>query len=58
MLAANPADRHQCHYVKAKIIALEYEYSDGKLATLYGPRKITSYDESGQEIKHNEMLLP
>lgn len=49
-----PADQHRCHYVKAKITVLHYP--DGKLAILHGPRKIASYDETGQEIKQNEKL--
>jgi len=50
-----PADLHRCHYVKAKVTVLRY--LDGKLAILHGPRKIASYDVTGQEIKHNEKLL-
>jgi len=49
-----PADQHRCHYVKAKVTVLRYP--DGKLAILHGPRKIANYDETGQEIKHNEKL--
>ena len=50
-----PADQHRCHYVKAKVTVLRYP--DGKLAILHGPRKIATYDETGLEIKHDEMLL-
>ena len=50
-----PADQHRCHYVKAKVTVLSYP--DGKLAILYGPRKIPSYVEMGQEIKQNKKLL-
>jgi transposase len=50
-----PADQHRCHYVKAKVTVLRY--LDGRLAILHGPRKIASYDETGQGIKQNEKLV-
>ena len=43
-----PADRHRCHYVKAKVTVLRR--SDGSLAVLHGPRKLAEYNDMG-EIK-------
>lgn len=40
-----PANRHRCHYARAKVTVLRY--SDGKLAILHGPHKIADYDETG-----------
>lgn len=39
-----PADRHRCHYVKAKITVLRRQ--DGTLVILHGPRKLAEYDAS------------
>lgn len=44
-----PADRHRCHYVKAKVRV--HRYSDGRLGVFHGPRKLADYDASGLEIK-------
>ena len=41
-----PADRHRCHYVKAKVRV--HCYSDGKLAVFHGPRKLAGYDRDGK----------
>jgi len=49
-----PADKHRCHFVKAKVTVLRY--LDGRLAILHGPRKIASYDEAGKVVKQNEKL--
>ena len=40
-----PADRHRCHYVKAKVSVLRH--TDGTLALMHGPRKLAQYDVCG-----------
>jgi transposase len=44
-----PADRHRCHYVKAKVRV--HEYSNGNLAIFHGPRCLAHYDINGKELK-------
>ncbi|MGH9576078.1 MAG: ISNCY family transposase [Terriglobales bacterium] len=44
-----PADRHRCHYVKAKVRV--HEYPDRHLAIFHGPRRLAHYDGSGKELK-------
>jgi len=44
-----PADRHRCHYVKAKVRV--HEYSDGTLAVFHGPRCLAHYAANGKELK-------
>ena len=44
-----PADRHRCHYVKAKVRV--HEYPNRHLALFYGPRRLAEYDASGKECK-------
>ncbi len=44
-----PADRHRCHYVKAKVRV--HEYPDRHIALFYGPRRLVEYDASGKECK-------
>lgn len=44
-----PADRHRCHYVKARVTVLCYP--NGHMAIMHGPRKLAAYDLSGKEIK-------
>jgi hypothetical protein len=46
-----PADRHRCHYVKAKVRV--HEYPDRSLAIFHGPRRLAQYDASGKERKFN-----
>ncbi|HNH23840.1 MAG TPA: hypothetical protein PK261_02525 [Accumulibacter sp.] len=46
-----PADRHRCHYVKAKVTVLRH--TDRTLAILHGPRKLADYDEAGKVIPSN-----
>ena len=46
-----PADRHRCHYVKAKVAVLRR--SDRTLAILHGPRKLADYDQAGNIIPLN-----
>lgn len=41
-----PADRHRCHYVKAKVAVLRR--IDGSMAVLHGPRKLAEYRPDGQ----------
>lgn len=41
-----PADRHRCHYVKAKVAVLRR--TDGTLAILHGPRRLAEYDAQGK----------
>ena len=38
-----PADRHRCHYVKAKVRV--HCYLDGRVAIFHGPRKLADYDK-------------
>ena len=44
-----PADRHRCHYVKAKVRV--HEYPDRTLAIFHGPRCLAQYDVNGKERK-------
>ena len=44
-----PADRHRCHYVKAKVRV--HEYPDRHLAIFHGPRRLAEYNSSGREFK-------
>lgn len=44
-----PADRHRCHYVKARVRV--NRYPDGRLAIFHGPRKLVAYDSQGKEIR-------
>lgn len=44
-----PADRHRCHYVKAKVRV--HEYPDRTLAVFHGPRCLARYDARGRELK-------
>lgn len=46
-----PADRHRCHYVRAKVTVLRR--SDNTLAILHGPRKLADYDEAGKVMPPN-----
>ncbi len=43
-----PADRHRCHYVKARVRVLRY--TDGSLSIHHGSRELARYDAQGQEI--------
>jgi transposase len=45
-----PADRHRCHYVKAKVTVLRR--SNGSLALLHGPRKLAEYSATGELMAH------
>jgi hypothetical protein len=46
-----PADRHRCHYVKARVRV--HRYADGNLAVFHGPRKLADYDPEGRAITQN-----
>ena len=46
-----PADRHRCHYVKARVAV--HRYADGNLAVFHGPRKLAGYDPEGRAIIQN-----
>jgi hypothetical protein len=41
-----PADRHRCHFVKAKIRV--HRYPDGRLAVFHGPRRLAEYEATGR----------
>jgi len=43
-----PADRHRCHYVKAKVSVVRH--TDGTLAILHGPRRLADYDVNGKPL--------
>jgi len=45
-----PADRHRCHYVKAKVRV--HRYGSGELAVFHGPRKLADYNHEGKAIIH------
>lgn len=44
-----PADRHRCHYVKAKVAVLRR--IDGSLAVLHGPRMLAEYGSDGKVLQ-------
>lgn len=46
-----PADRHRCHYVKAKVRV--HRYANGELAVFHGPRKLADYNAQGKAIAQN-----
>ncbi len=46
-----PADRHRCHYVKAKVRV--HRYANGDLAVFHGPRKLADYNPEGKTITKN-----
>jgi transposase len=41
-----PADRHRCHYVKAKVCV--HRYAGGSMAVFHGPRKLADYNSEGK----------
>ena len=43
-----PADRHRCHYVKARVRV--HRHADGTLAVFHGPRKLADYNHEGKAI--------
>jgi transposase len=46
-----PADRHRCHYVKARVRV--HRYANGHLAVFHGPRKLAEYNPEGRAIAQN-----
>ena len=46
-----PADRHRCHYVKAKVRV--HRYASGDLAVFHGPRKLADYNCEGKATVQN-----
>lgn len=50
-----PADRHRCHYVKARVTVLRY--SNGHMAIMHGPRKLATYNTFGKEIKPHHTVV-
>ena len=46
-----PADRHRCHYVKARVRI--HRYASGELAVFHGPRKLADYNREGKAINQN-----
>lgn len=44
-----PADRHRCHYVKAKVRV--HRYPNGRLAVFHGPRRLADYNVQGKLLK-------
>ncbi|MGH8628300.1 MAG: hypothetical protein ACREYC_24560 [Gammaproteobacteria bacterium] len=46
-----PADRHRCHYIKAKVRVRRYP--DASLAVFHGPRKLADYDAQGRFKQNN-----
>jgi hypothetical protein len=44
-----PANRHRCHYVKAKVRVRRY--ADGSLAVFHGPRRLASYAADGHLVE-------
>lgn len=49
-----PADRHRCHYVKAKVRV--HEYPDRSLALFHGPRCLAHYTANGKELKFKNTI--
>lgn len=45
------ADRHRCHYVKAKVRV--HRYDNGDLAVFHEPRKLSDYNREGKIITQN-----
>lgn len=46
-----PADRHRCHYIKAKVRVRRYP--DASLAVFHGPRRLADYDAQGRFKQNN-----
>ncbi|MDX8402734.1 MAG: hypothetical protein R8K47_08895 [Mariprofundaceae bacterium] len=40
-----PADKHRCHYVKARVRV--HRYPNGDMAVFHGPRQLAEYDING-----------
>jgi transposase len=48
-----PADRHRCHYVKAKVRV--HRHVDGTLAVFHGPRLLARYDALGRALNRTDV---
>ena len=48
-----PADRHRCHYVKARVRV--HRYPDQTLAVFHGPRCLARYDAGGNPVQPHEL---
>jgi len=48
-----PADRHRCHYVKAKVRV--HRYADGSLGVFHGPRQLASYGVDGSLTEPDDL---
>jgi hypothetical protein len=48
MILQIPADRHRCHYVKAKVRV--HRYANGALALFHGPRGLAYFTPEGKPI--------
>ena len=46
-----PADRHRCHYVKARVCV--NRYANGALALFHGPRGLAYFTPDGRPITHD-----
>ncbi len=49
-----PADRHRCHYVKARVRV--HRYADDSLAVFHGPRKLACYNHEGKVLAQSLKL--
>jgi len=43
-----PPDKYRCHYIRAKVSV--HRYNDGSLAIFHGPRKLATYDPTGNLV--------
>jgi hypothetical protein len=53
LLLQIPADRHRCHYVKAKVRV--HRYADGSLAVFHGPRRLAAYGADGRLAEPDDL---
>ena len=51
-----PADRHRCHYVKARVTVLRRS-PNRQMAIMHAPQKLATYDSSGKKIKPNNTVV-
>jgi len=49
-----PADKHRCHYVKAKVRVHRYE--DDSMAVFHGPRRLADYDKDGKPVRDEKAM--
>jgi transposase len=54
LLLQIPADRHRCHYVKARVRVCRY--ADGNLAVFHGPRRLADYNREGKALAQSLKL--